>query len=215
MVCIPAGSIASRSPQETIEAAYVLLDDIPLWSRLKDRGPIVRKYEFADMLHILVSSIVGALVTQDIYSIRCAHEDSETLVKLLKRELHEEANERDTRHSERLTGLVEKIREHPDAKWDSYSMAQEINMSQRNMNRAFRKKFNMPPAKMVTTIRMDLAARMLIETDMSLATIANTLGYDSPFSFSRLFKKHAGISPNHYRALPAGQRQPTKPTKAK
>jgi AraC-like DNA-binding protein len=208
LVCIPEGALVSRSPLSSIEVDYILLYDIPLWSPLKDRGPLVRQYEFADMLHILISSMVNALISQDVYSMRCAREDSETLVKLLKRELHQDTKERTSRCAQQLTTLVEKIREQPDAKWDSPTMAREVNMSERNLNRNFRKIFNMPPARMVTTIRMDMAARMLVETEKPLSAIANAVGYDSPFSFSRLFKKHAGTSPKNYRELPAGRKQP-------
>jgi transcriptional regulator GlxA family with amidase domain len=158
------------------------------------------------MLYILVSSLTSALMSQDVYSIRCAREDSETLVTLLKRELRQDTNERSSSRMKRLTDLIDSIRKQPAGKWDSPTIARMVHMSQRNLNRTFHRVFNMPPAKMVTSIRMDIAARMLIESDMPLRAIASAVGYDSSFSFSRLFKKHAEISPAHYRELRRNQK---------
>lgn len=207
LVCMPAGFLTSRTGLGPIEVIYIVLADDPIWSPLKAIGQSIRKYESSDMVYILVSKLIGALRSPDIYSIRCARENSETLVSLLKREMHQSSNEWNSDRTKRLAELLDSIRAKPDFKWDSPTMAQKVNMSERNLSRVFQRVFNMPPAQMVITIRMELAARMLIKTNMTLSAIANSVGYDSPFSFSRLFRKHVGTSPQHYRELPAGQRQ--------
>lgn len=212
LVCMPAGVLTSRTGLGPIEIIYILLEDTPLWAPLKTLGQPVRKYESTDLMYILISSLTRALQSQDIYSMRCARENSETLVTLLKRELHQSANDWTSDQMKRVAGLVENIREQPGYKWDSPTMAQKVNMSERNLSRVFHRIFNMPPARMVINIRMEIASKMLRETDMPLSAIASAVGYESPFSFSRLFKKHAGISPAHYRERPAGRRQPARLT---
>lgn len=47
--------------------------------------------------------------------------------------------------------------------------------------------------------RIARARAFLVETDLSLALIAERLGYDSVFFFSRQFKQQAGVTPGEYR----------------
>lgn len=209
LVCMPAGGVTSRAGLGPIVVIYIQFDDTPLWAPLKSLGPSVRQYESTDLLYILLNRIIKALQSQDVYSIRCAWENSDMLVTLMKRELHQSSNEWTSDLMKRIIDLLKRIRTNPELKWDRASMAKAVNMSDRNMARAFQRIFNIPPAKMLNTIRMDIAANMLMKTDLPLSVIANTVGYDSPFSFSRLFKQHTGVSPGRYRHLPAGQKLPS------
>ncbi|MGH6874841.1 MAG: helix-turn-helix transcriptional regulator, partial [Aestuariivirgaceae bacterium] len=56
-----------------------------------------------------------------------------------------------------------------------------------------------PPMHYLTQWRMQLAARLLTETQMKAAAIAEEVGYASHAAFSRTFKKIAGISPAAWR----------------
>ncbi len=44
-----------------------------------------------------------------------------------------------------------------------------------------------------------MAKRMLVETDISVAEIAERLSYSNAQNFIRLFKKHMDITPGQYR----------------
>ncbi len=55
------------------------------------------------------------------------------------------------------------------------------------------------PLTYLTQARMDLAARLLLRTDDSLAKIASRVGYDSEFAFNRAFKKKYGAPPRRFR----------------
>ena len=47
--------------------------------------------------------------------------------------------------------------------------------------------------------RMELAARLLRETDMSVAEVAERVGYESQSKFSAEFKKSTGVLPTELR----------------
>jgi AraC family transcriptional regulator of arabinose operon len=47
--------------------------------------------------------------------------------------------------------------------------------------------------------RVYYAARLLKETNLSIAQIAHAVGYNDPDSLARSFKTHCGISPTDYR----------------
>jgi AraC-like DNA-binding protein len=46
---------------------------------------------------------------------------------------------------------------------------------------------------------MNYAARLLETTSLNVKEIADVLGYDDPFYFSRLFKSVNGLAPREYR----------------
>lgn len=47
--------------------------------------------------------------------------------------------------------------------------------------------------------KLELARELLVETDCSVAEIAERLSYSNAQNFIRLFKKHMGITPGQYR----------------
>ena len=47
--------------------------------------------------------------------------------------------------------------------------------------------------------KLELAKRMLVDTDIPVAEIANRLSYSNAQNFIRLFKKHMGITPGQFR----------------
>lgn len=53
----------------------------------------------------------------------------------------------------------------------------------------------------LTGWRMVLAADLLREPGATLASIAQQVGYGSPFALSSAFKRVRGVSPQQYRTL--------------
>lgn len=51
----------------------------------------------------------------------------------------------------------------------------------------------------IINMKIEKAKEFLLSTDMNISAIAETIGYSDSLYFSRLFKKHMGISPNEYR----------------
>ena len=57
----------------------------------------------------------------------------------------------------------------------------------------------MPPGQYQIQIRLNKARRLLRNGTLSIAAIAEQLGFESIYYFSRLFKKKTGCSPLAYR----------------
>ena len=53
--------------------------------------------------------------------------------------------------------------------------------------------------KALSSLRMEEAKRLLLTSSLSLADLAEQLGYDDPYYFSHCFKKIVGVSPLEYR----------------
>lgn len=66
-------------------------------------------------------------------------------------------------------------------------------------NRIFKKIMGQSILKYRNTVRINEAKTKILNSDMSIGEIANTVGFDDTYYFSRIFKKHEGISPTKYK----------------
>ena len=65
--------------------------------------------------------------------------------------------------------------------------------------RGFRSAFGCSVGTYVRRLRVELAGRWLVETDLSLAEIALAAGFCDQSHFSNLFRRVIGVTPSHYR----------------
>jgi len=63
----------------------------------------------------------------------------------------------------------------------------------------FRQLTGASPQKYLIDLRLKNAREMLISTDLSVSEVARSVGYDDALYFSRLFRKHLGLSPREVR----------------
>lgn len=71
--------------------------------------------------------------------------------------------------------------------------------SKRTFLRRWKDMFKLPPGQFIADLRVQEAKRMLEATDLRISEIAEFLNFNDTFYFSRMFKKHAGLSPAKYR----------------
>jgi two-component system response regulator YesN len=58
--------------------------------------------------------------------------------------------------------------------------------------------FNMPPAHYIQLYRVGKAKELLLSDDMKIYEVADTLGFESAYYFSKVFKKVVGLSPREF-----------------
>jgi AraC family transcriptional regulator of arabinose operon len=61
------------------------------------------------------------------------------------------------------------------------------------------KKYNTSLKQYIIDRKLNIAKKMLNKTDMSITQIANSLGYNDPLAFSKLFSLNIGVSPRKYK----------------
>ena len=65
--------------------------------------------------------------------------------------------------------------------------------------RYFKEKLGVTIGTVMASMRVELAARMLREPEMSIQQVAEALSFPDQSSFGKFFKKHTGLSPLKYR----------------
>ncbi len=73
------------------------------------------------------------------------------------------------------------------------------NLSHSRYITLFRRQTGVSPTAYLIGLRMEHACYLLSNTDMSIKQIGISVGYEDPQFFSKLFKKHVGVSPLQYR----------------
>lgn len=92
------------------------------------------------------------------------------------------------------------VAEHPDADLSLAAMAARVALSTRQLGRLFTAEAGMSPATYVERARLDVARRLLAQTDDGLAAVARAAGFGSPATLRRAFRRHLGLTPSTYRA---------------
>ena len=73
------------------------------------------------------------------------------------------------------------------------------NLSESYFYLLFKRSMGVSPVEYRNLIRIHTACSLLEGTSMSIEEIAASVGFDSPFYLSRIFKKHIHLSPRQYR----------------
>lgn len=89
--------------------------------------------------------------------------------------------------------------EHPEAELGTAALAAHAAMSPRNFTRIFRQEVGVTPAEFVERLRIDTARRLLEETALPLATVAQASGLGTTASARRAFLRRLGITMRQYR----------------
>ncbi|MFG0334848.1 MAG: helix-turn-helix domain-containing protein [Maioricimonas sp. JB049] len=79
-------------------------------------------------------------------------------------------------------------------------LAEIAAMSRYQLDRRMRRVFGLTTGQWLMKLRIDLARRLLQETDRTMATIAAETGYSDQSAFTRQFRRATGLSPREYRS---------------
>ena len=101
---------------------------------------------------------------------------------------------------ERVNTYVDYMEAHfDDPELCASSLANEFHVSEKYLFTLFKKKTGYSPTSYLHHIRMERAAQLLRETELSVAEIARAVGYESQSKFTAAFKEYFGRLPKEYR----------------
>jgi AraC-like DNA-binding protein len=104
-----------------------------------------------------------------------------------------------TSHATKLARFVSAIRARPGVAWNFEDMAHDVGLSYAHFRRLFKHAYRLAPQKFVIKTRMDAAARLLRTSANPIKQVAETVGYDDVFHFTKQFKQTYCLSPGNYR----------------
>lgn len=84
-------------------------------------------------------------------------------------------------------------------------IADHLGVSRSHLYRVFVKHLSQSPKLYLEQFRIQQGKMMLKNTTMSINEVANSVGYDDPLYFSKVFKKLTGVSPTGYRKETMGK----------
>src|SRR5437870_8556417 len=84
--------------------------------------------------------------------------------------------------------------------WPVRQLARVSGVSEAHFARSFRDAFGVPPHRYLLTRRIERAAALLRDTDLSITEIAFETGWNSLGTFGRIFRDIMGTSPSELRA---------------
>ena len=100
---------------------------------------------------------------------------------------------------EAVRKLQQEIRANLHKSWSSAEVMQALGLGREQALRVFKRCTGTSPGAWVNRCRLDRAAYLLRFSERAIKNVANEVGYDDPYFFSRQFKKYHGLSPRAYR----------------
>ena len=95
-----------------------------------------------------------------------------------------------------MARAIQKMNETLDCPISPSEIADEIGISNRQLERLFGKYLNCSPKKYYVEMRLEKARHLLIQTDRSITEIALACGFENPGHFSRVYRAAFGITPS-------------------
>lgn len=74
-----------------------------------------------------------------------------------------------------------------------------VGINRKYLSQLFSDILNIPPQNYLINFRLQKACDLLTSSSLSINEISNSIGYNDPFLFSKIFKKYKGVSPTGYR----------------
>jgi AraC-like DNA-binding protein/quercetin dioxygenase-like cupin family protein len=183
----------------TIEASYRgsigLFDfvDRPIALLLQESDPLRRSFEV--LLEELASPRLGSRALTEALLKEC-------LVHLIRKIAPDplESGWLFGAVDPRLARAVLAMVDNPAESFTLDGLAKSAGMSRSSFMARFHAAFGTTPIDLLKRIRLRHAARLLARTDLPIAVIARSIGYESRTYFSRAFRAEFGADPRSFRA---------------
>lgn len=99
---------------------------------------------------------------------------------------------------ERLAVAIRRMHESPTKPWTVAQLAQAAALSRSTFFERFSRRVGVTPMEYLLSWRMALAKDLLRRKQVTVAEVAEQVGYSSASTFSTAFARHVGLPPTHY-----------------
>jgi AraC-like DNA-binding protein len=98
-----------------------------------------------------------------------------------------------------LASVIKFYNETPHTEVSLESMAAIADMGVEKFRKYFSSIMGMPPVQYILKKKITKSKEFLSDSRMTIREISGALGFSDPYYFSRIFKKHEGLSPDQFR----------------
>ena len=98
-----------------------------------------------------------------------------------------------------ITGITRYMQEHLAEEVSLSVLSEEFHLNPQYISQLFKNEIGVGFLSYLTNIRMEKAKKLLVSTQLSMAEIADRIGYGDYRVFTKIFKKTEGITPSQYR----------------
>lgn len=100
---------------------------------------------------------------------------------------------------ERIKAVLIMMEQHLDREIPIGKLASSVNLSRRQLERVFREKAGMTPARAYDRVRMEHAKTLLLQSKATTIEVALDVGFVNASHFTRIFKRVHGLTPSQVR----------------
>ena len=169
-------------------------DEILRWKLFPMHYPIINIYNaprfvrvFDNLLNYLGDPVLG-------------YDRAVIMLEGLLLQLHEQDAEMQFDHMDsRVKNLADEVRKNPNKDWNFRHEAEKLHLSYSHLRKLFHDGIRQPLNAFLIAEKMNAAAGMLVNTDLTIAEIAEQCGFEDIYHFSKTFKKHHNFPPGKYR----------------
>jgi len=106
--------------------------------------------------------------------------------------------------TQKVVETIAYMKQHLDQHATAASFAALANLSESHYRSLFKRQIGYAPMDYFIRLRMHKACQLLDTTNLNIKQIANTVGYEDPLYFSRVFKAVVELTPTQYRLINKG-----------
>ncbi|NHN31041.1 AraC family transcriptional regulator [Paenibacillus agricola] len=112
---------------------------------------------------------------------------------------HEAQSSSASKHKQVIARVISYIREDISRRISHQEIANHVQLSAEYLSSLFKKYTGTSIKQYMTAVRLERALHLLMETPMNVSQVAEALGYDNIYFFSKQFKDYYGAPPSHYK----------------
>ena len=110
-------------------------------------------------------------------------------------------NQEQAHHDELIISVQEWLQNSFQDQLQIADIADKFGLSTRSLNRRFKQATNTTPLQYLQHLRLEHAKSLLKHSNLIIAEVADTVGYQDTSYFAEIFKKANDVTPNEYRQL--------------
>lgn len=153
------------------------------------------------LVHSSTAAVVEKLLEQEIvvYAGTSIVDSHEVLFKDSYFQAQRQARAEQQSSATAISQVMEYLKENYQEKIKLADLAEYVHMNESYLSSQIKKSSGMNFTEILNRMRVDEAKKLLLNTDLSVESIADKAGFTSWSYFSRVFKRYCGATPAEYR----------------